>query len=906
MIKRRFLLISAVTFVFTICSALYADIINVPGDFGSIQAAIDDGGTDNGDTILVADGTYTENINFDGMNVVLIGDPDNPGDVIIDGDALDAVITMDSGEDSGAEVNGFTITNGRRDAIMGNPQKGGGIRLINASAPTLRNLIITDNHCVGGQAGGGGIDMDTNCDAILEDIVISNNTSTYIGGGVGMYQSDPTFTRVQIINNTSDGGGGGMYIWDAAGSFRWCVIADNETGGGAPGGGGVLVHDSNPSFTQCTIANNTAPANTGGGFGAETGGNVNLNTCILWGNSDHEIYTSVADFTTNYLLVDPLDDETFETGGGNISVMNWVNGTPDFVDGGSGDYHLEFGSDAINTGHPVLDNDPDDTRADIGAFYWSHIHPVEVEVIYPNGGEPLISGEDYTITWTAASDYFDIEESDVYYTTDNGGTWDWIGSTVDDVFEIEWTAPDLFSLYCYIKVECTDEWDNEGEDLSDTRFYVGPDFVENEYIPGHYLLCTPITPDDNSLEASFGDDFNDNWIMWGFTMAGNYFRTEEVEIGHGYFLFHNPDTVNLDIDGMYHYQNWEFETEFTWNLLANPFPGDLDLDDLVIHHDGNEYTLAQAAANELAIPALYNLGAPDEGYLVANELSMWKGFWLCLLDSNITVSIYPSAPNPGPAPPIDDADQGYPEDWRLNFTASTQTNIDRLTTIGASANATDGYDMALDLPEPPGNPQGQAVKAYFEHPGWSEIVGTAFSCDVRAPLGDEIGEWELVIETAEPQDVTVTWEEIMFTYVEGYNYRLIDENTGRIVNLLTSDSHRVSVGNEPYRLIVQVSTQHLKAEPIGQTIPQAFEIISVSPNPFNNILQIKYSLLGSSAASLKVLDMQGRKIADLSTGETAAGEYTTSWNATNITSGVYIVQLDNGGYVSSRKVILMK
>ena len=62
------------------CSAA---IINVPGDFGTIQAAIADPGTVAGDEVVVAPGTYFETINFLGKAITVRStDPDDAGVVL--------------------------------------------------------------------------------------------------------------------------------------------------------------------------------------------------------------------------------------------------------------------------------------------------------------------------------------------------------------------------------------------------------------------------------------------------------------------------------------------------------------------------------------------------------------------------------------------------------------------------------------------------------------------------------------------------------------------------------------------------------------------------------------------------------------------------------------------------------
>jgi len=135
-------------------TTLFARLRYIPDSYQYIQTAINDSG--GGDTLIVREGTYHENLTFNGQNLILAseflltGEYSAIENTILDGDSISAVFTFDNGEGPGSLVMGFTIQNGQQD-------DGGGIYCMNSS-PTIAYNIIRYNHAdkhTGGGNGGG-------------------------------------------------------------------------------------------------------------------------------------------------------------------------------------------------------------------------------------------------------------------------------------------------------------------------------------------------------------------------------------------------------------------------------------------------------------------------------------------------------------------------------------------------------------------------------------------------------------------------------------------------------------------------------------------------------------------------------------------------------------------------------
>ena len=332
--------------------------------YSAIQDAID--ATDSGDTVLVHDGTYVENINFIGKAITVVSE-NGAGSTIVDGNASGSVVNFVSGESTSSVLEGFTIQNGLAHlgagihcagtsptiancVISGNKTdsggKGGGIYCISSSSvPTITNCTISENEARGTNGSGGGVYCGLYSHPYIDNCTITENTAAKAGGGIDCYASRADITNCLISGNIASTLGGGIHCYNMSPNIINCTITGNTVTGttAGTGGGGISCYECSPVIINCTITENTGNS-CGGAILCANASPVVVNS-ILWENSDLGgnpdeiclIGTSSIDITYS-------DIEGGYTGDGNI------DDDPEFADAANGDFHLMSGSPCINSG----------------------------------------------------------------------------------------------------------------------------------------------------------------------------------------------------------------------------------------------------------------------------------------------------------------------------------------------------------------------------------------------------------------------------------------------------------------------------------------------------------------------------------------------------------------------------
>ena len=330
----------------------------------AIQAAID--AAPAGGTVTLGAGTFE----IDAQLMVTNG-------VTLQGQGWDSTIIRQTATDrvatlaGGARLQGVTATGGRLTAGW---THGPGLLVEDGTVSWCR---IVDNISTGRNVHGGGVNITKG--TVDHCIVAFNQAGTYTssGGGIGTYNTSGTF----VIDT--------------------CLVHDNTTSvtDSAGKGGGICVNMGNPTVTirNTTIAGNSSSGSGGGFYNGSYGNKVKLVNTLVAGNSSD----SEAD----------SHDGTLASGSSN----NLLGVDPSFVDPSNGDFHLAFGSPAINAGatYTGIDRDLDNvTFANppaVGCYEYGErvadpeFAPAPGSTFYPTA----------SVTLSCAT-----EGTSIYYTTD--------------------------------------------------------------------------------------------------------------------------------------------------------------------------------------------------------------------------------------------------------------------------------------------------------------------------------------------------------------------------------------------------------------------------------------------------------------------------------------------------------
>ena len=214
--------------------------------FATVQHAINL--SENGDTVLVENGIYYENIDFTGKSIILTSqylfsnDTNDIINTVIDGSSpmysdSASVVRFISDEDSSSVLSGFTIRNGKGLKVLGNSYIGGGVACFGECSPLIINNNIHSNDLGDRLSCGGGISVCSGSDPFTP--------TTF-----------PTIKGNRIYNNISRNGGSAIYIEGGYAKIFENVIYNNSVNNLLDWIGSIGIHKAYAIIIGNTIADN--------------------------------------------------------------------------------------------------------------------------------------------------------------------------------------------------------------------------------------------------------------------------------------------------------------------------------------------------------------------------------------------------------------------------------------------------------------------------------------------------------------------------------------------------------------------------------------------------------------------------------------------------------------------------
>jgi hypothetical protein len=190
----------------------------------SIQVALNSAAA--GDTVLVAPGTYNENIVWPNQGGIKLLSEFGPEVTTIDGNDA-RVIQMAKYLSSTTVIDGFTIQHGSAHP----PSLGGGGIYCDSASPTIRNNIFTSNSAYG---SGGAIYAFHGSSEVKANVIAGNGATSGLGGGIFCGESSNVSVSENRIsgNNAPQGGGIGCYDGEAGVQYNQVLSNTASLGGG--------------------------------------------------------------------------------------------------------------------------------------------------------------------------------------------------------------------------------------------------------------------------------------------------------------------------------------------------------------------------------------------------------------------------------------------------------------------------------------------------------------------------------------------------------------------------------------------------------------------------------------------------------------------------------------------------
>jgi hypothetical protein len=177
--------------------------------------------------------------------------------------------------------------------------------------------------------------------------------------------------------------------------------------------------------------------------------------------------------------------------------------------------------------------------------------------------------------------------------------------------------------------------------------------------------------------------------------------------------------------------------------------------------------------------------------------------------------------------------------------------------------------------------------------------------------------YESFAEVSEKSGVGNVYNLSLDSSNQDYFVNFMDDTTYAIGNLnFIHSQHDVNYKEiiPPGTVVRFTSTPSLEGKEIIFSTPNKpeykpnydFELFQNYPNPFNPTTKIRYFIPQEGKVEINIYNVLGQKVKELVNENMKAGKYETTFNGSNLSSGVYIYRIEAANFVQSKKMMLLK
>ncbi len=376
----------------------------------------------------------------------------------------------------------------------------------------------------------------------------------------------------------------------------------------------------------------------------------------------------------------------------------------------------------------------------------------------------------------------------------------------------------------------------------------GGGYVSNQYpvLAGWNIVSVPLTVADARKTILFPTATSS---ALAYTSSG-YVARDTLWNGIGHWLFF-PSAQNIGIAGTLRMRD-TIAMSAGWNLIGT------------ISDSVQTTTIQWIPPTTIASQFL----GYSSGYSPASVLKPSKAYWVFTVEPGLLVLSSASSLNKESLP------RSYPIDKAATIMVSDVLNSKQ--TLHVSSEPLETKDLVFFM-LPPRPPAG--------------IFDVRFSTNRMLEAVKEGESRTIPIQISDAQyPLTIRWE-------------LKDQPL--TASLIVGVKELKMSGNGSATITDPEASIALKL--VGQSaLPKEVGLLQNFPNPFNPSTTIMYNLPRDSRVSLKLFNLLGQEVATLVDEEQKAGYKSVEWNASNITSGVYLYRIQAGDFVASKKLLLLK